>query len=153
MFRIEFIYFISFIETASVGFAGKQTELAGVQTQTVGNTLMNTDTSTNSYASPSPAQENPQKHSQQSSPQGNTDWTILKGKIKTRFGKLSEDSIESMKGNLDLLSDKLQSTYGYAKDQADKEFSSFKATIHNGNTKVNSMDKEGSFKDGALKSS
>ena len=69
-------------------------------------------------------------------PQMNTDtikgdWNEIKGKIKHRFGKLTDDSIESMNGNLDMLAGKLQSTYGYAKEEAEKEFESFKATIHN----------------------
>lgn len=58
------------------------------------------------------------------------DWSELKGKIKARFGKLTEESIDSAKGNLDLLTSKLQSAYGYAKDQAEKELLGFKATLH-----------------------
>lgn len=59
-----------------------------------------------------------------------SDWTKIKGKIKERFGKLTDESIESLKGNLDLLSAKLQSVYGYAKEQADREYSGFKASLH-----------------------
>ncbi len=58
------------------------------------------------------------------------DWTEIKGKIKAKFEKLSDETIDSMKGNLDLLSAKLQSAYGYAREQADKEFQTFKATLH-----------------------
>ena len=35
-------------------------------------------------------------------------WADLKGKIKTRFGKLTDENIESVKGNLELLTGKLQ---------------------------------------------
>jgi uncharacterized protein YjbJ (UPF0337 family) len=78
------------------------------------------------------------------------DWEQVKGKIKHRFGRLTDDAIESMKGNLDLLSGKLQSTYGYAKDQADREFESFKATIHTAaenfpDTKVKENSKNGTM--------
>lgn len=59
-----------------------------------------------------------------------SDWTEFNSKIKARFGKLTDESIESLKGNVDLLSAKLQSVYGYAKEQADKECAGFKATIH-----------------------
>jgi uncharacterized protein YjbJ (UPF0337 family) len=59
-----------------------------------------------------------------------SDWNEIKGKLKGRFGKLTDETIESMKGSLDTLSAKLQSAYGYAKEQADKEYSSFKATLH-----------------------
>lgn len=59
-----------------------------------------------------------------------SDWTELSGKVKTQFGKLSSEAIESLKGNLDGLSSKIQTAYGYAKDKADKEVSTFKASLH-----------------------
>jgi uncharacterized protein YjbJ (UPF0337 family) len=58
------------------------------------------------------------------------DWMGIKSKIKTRFAKLSDESIDSVKGNLDLLSGKIQSAYGYAREQADKEIQSFRASLH-----------------------
>lgn len=58
------------------------------------------------------------------------DWTDMKVKIKARFEKLSEDSIDSVKENMDLLSGKLQHAYGYAKDRADEELAGFRATLH-----------------------
>ncbi len=57
-------------------------------------------------------------------------WSELKGKIKARFSKLSDDSIESAKGNLEMLTDKLQDAYGYAKEQASKELAGFKSSLH-----------------------
>ncbi len=54
----------------------------------------------------------------------------MKSKIKARFGKLSDESIESLKGNLEPLSSKLQSAYGYAREQADKESAGFKTSLH-----------------------
>ncbi len=57
------------------------------------------------------------------------DWNEVKGKLKMRFGKLTDESVESLKGNLDLLSSKLQSVYGYAREQADKELAKFKASL------------------------
>ena len=58
------------------------------------------------------------------------DWNEIKSKIKTRFGKLTDESIESVKGNLELLAAKLQTAYGYAREQADRELTSFKASLH-----------------------
>ena len=52
-------------------------------------------------------------------------WVELKKKIKDSFGKLSETDIESLKGNIDNLSAKLQKTYGYAKEEADKKLTEF----------------------------
>jgi uncharacterized protein YjbJ (UPF0337 family) len=57
------------------------------------------------------------------------DWSEVKTKLKARFGKLTDETIDSLKGNLDTLSSKLQSTYGYAKEQADKEFAGFKESL------------------------
>ncbi len=58
-----------------------------------------------------------------------SDWTDMKSKIKARFGKLTDETIESLKGNLEPLSGKLQSAYGYAKEQADKEIVGFKSSL------------------------
>jgi uncharacterized protein YjbJ (UPF0337 family) len=52
-------------------------------------------------------------------------WEDLKKKIKNSFGRLSETDIESLKGNINQLSGKLQKTYGYAKEEADKKFTEF----------------------------
>jgi len=79
-------------------------ELPGVIFKRKGNTYMNTETIKN-------------------------DWNETKSKMKARFGKLTDDTIESLKGNLDGLSSKLQSAYSYPKDQADKESMSFKSTL------------------------
>jgi uncharacterized protein YjbJ (UPF0337 family) len=59
-----------------------------------------------------------------------SDWSEIRGKIKSRFGKLSDESIDALKDNMELLSSKLQSGYGYAKEHADKEFEGFKASLH-----------------------
>jgi uncharacterized protein YjbJ (UPF0337 family) len=59
-----------------------------------------------------------------------SEWSETKEKIRTRFGKLTDESIESVKGNLELLKGKIQSAYGYAKDQAEKEYLSFKASLN-----------------------
>ena len=58
------------------------------------------------------------------------DWTDVKDKIKARFGKLTDESVDSVKENLDLLTGKLQTAYGYAKEQAEKEVKTFKASLH-----------------------
>jgi len=58
------------------------------------------------------------------------DWMEIKGLIKARFSKLSDESIEAAKENLELLSEKLQTAYGYAKEQAEKELSTLKASLH-----------------------
>lgn len=63
----------------------------------------------------------------QTKPQNtNPDWNDIKGRVKAKFNKLSEDSIDAAKGNYELLSTKVQSAYGYAKEQAEKELVGFK---------------------------
>lgn len=58
-----------------------------------------------------------------------SNWNETKSQIKARFGKLTDESIESSKDDLDSLSGKLQSAYGYAKEQADREVKSFRASM------------------------
>jgi uncharacterized protein YjbJ (UPF0337 family) len=57
------------------------------------------------------------------------DWNDTKSAIKTRFQKLTDANVEAVKENLDLLSGQLQKVYGYAKEQAEKEFASFKQSL------------------------
>lgn len=59
-----------------------------------------------------------------------SDWEELKNKIKANFDKLSDESIESLKDNLDKMPEKLQTAYGYAKEQAEKEFATFKTSLN-----------------------
>ena len=56
-------------------------------------------------------------------------WTSVTNKIKHKWKKFEDSDIESMKGNLDMLSDKLQSLYSYPKTKADSEMKEFRATL------------------------
>ncbi len=58
-------------------------------------------------------------------------WTELKGKIRERWGKLTDDDVESFRGNMDQISGKIQQTYGYAKDRAEKEYADFQVFLNN----------------------
>ncbi len=59
--------------------------------------------------------------------QGN--WNEIKGKIKSKWGKLTDDEIETLKGNLDQITGKIQQAYGYAKEKAETEYHEFKQSI------------------------
>ncbi len=59
--------------------------------------------------------------------QGN--WNEIKGKIKSKWGKLADDDIETLKGNLDQITGKIQQAYGYAKEKAETEYHDFKQSI------------------------
>jgi len=49
------------------------------------------------------------------------DWNIIKGKIKEKWGKLTEDDLTEIQGKRDQLLGKLQTRYGLAKEKAEQE--------------------------------
>jgi uncharacterized protein YjbJ (UPF0337 family) len=51
------------------------------------------------------------------------------GKVKEKWGKLTDDDLTTIAGKRDQLSSKLQERYGYAKDQAEREIDEFSKTI------------------------
>ena len=59
--------------------------------------------------------------------QGN--WKEIKGKIRAKWGKLTDDEVETLKGNMDQLSSKIQKAYGYAKEKAESEYKEFSQSI------------------------
>jgi uncharacterized protein YjbJ (UPF0337 family) len=48
-------------------------------------------------------------------------WKQLKGALRNRWGKLTDDEVERMAGSRDQLVGKIQERYGCAKDEADKQ--------------------------------
>jgi uncharacterized protein YjbJ (UPF0337 family) len=48
-------------------------------------------------------------------------WKQLKGKVKERWGKLTDDDLDRLDGHREQLVGKLQERYGIAKDEADKQ--------------------------------
>ena len=57
-------------------------------------------------------------------------WTQLKGSLKTKFGKLTDDDLSFANGNRQYLAGKLQERYGWQQDQADREISTFERTLN-----------------------
>jgi uncharacterized protein YjbJ (UPF0337 family) len=53
-------------------------------------------------------------------------WNEIKGRIQERWGKFSDHDVDAIKGDLDQLVSKLQSAYGYTKEQAEREFDDFR---------------------------
>ena len=53
------------------------------------------------------------------------DWKQVKGKIKEKWGKLTDDDLDQMEGKKDQLIGKLQDRYGYTRDKAEEEVNSF----------------------------
>jgi uncharacterized protein YjbJ (UPF0337 family) len=48
-------------------------------------------------------------------------WKQIKGDMKQMWGKLTNDDVERINGNFDVLVGTLQERYGYSRDQAEKE--------------------------------
>lgn len=59
--------------------------------------------------------------------QGN--WKQFSGKVKEKWGKLTDDDLTTVAGKRDQLSGILQQRYGYAKEQAERELDSFASNI------------------------
>ena len=52
-------------------------------------------------------------------------WKQLSGKVKARWGKLTNDDVRVEEGNVEYLIGKLQERYGLAKDVAKKDVNDF----------------------------
>lgn len=52
-------------------------------------------------------------------------WKQLSGRVKARWGKLTNDDVRVEEGNAEYLIGKLQERYGLAKDVAKKEVNDF----------------------------
>jgi uncharacterized protein YjbJ (UPF0337 family) len=52
-------------------------------------------------------------------------WTQIKGKIRAKWGALTDDDLEHAEGNREVLAGKIQERYGKTKDEARKEVDRF----------------------------
>ena len=52
-------------------------------------------------------------------------WKEIKGGVKEKWGKLTDDDLTRVEGNKDKLLGILQQKYGYAKDKAEQEYKDF----------------------------
>jgi uncharacterized protein YjbJ (UPF0337 family) len=52
-------------------------------------------------------------------------WKQLKGEVKTKWAKLTDDDLLAIEGQRDKLAGKLQERYGLAKDKAESEVKDF----------------------------
>lgn len=56
-------------------------------------------------------------------------WKQLTGKMKTRWGQLTDDDLRAADGNSEYLVGKVQERYGIKRDQARKQVEEFKRII------------------------
>ena len=55
-------------------------------------------------------------------------WKQLTGKVKEKWGKLTDNDLAIVNGTREQLVGKIQEKYGYAKEQAEKEVADFEKT-------------------------
>jgi uncharacterized protein YjbJ (UPF0337 family) len=48
------------------------------------------------------------------------DWRQLKGKVKAQWGRLTDDQIDEVNGNAEVLAGHVQKAYGLSRDEAEK---------------------------------
>lgn len=56
-------------------------------------------------------------------------WKQFKGKVKEKWGKLTDDDLTVIAGKRDQLAGVLQNRYGIAKDEVERELDDFAATM------------------------
>ncbi len=52
-------------------------------------------------------------------------WKQLHGKLKARWGRLTDDDLDVATGNTEYLAGKLQQRYGMARDEAESQIKAF----------------------------
>jgi uncharacterized protein YjbJ (UPF0337 family) len=52
-------------------------------------------------------------------------WKQLKGEVKSRWGRLTEDELTQVEGDYEKLVGKIQSRYGYTRERVEQEVSDF----------------------------
>ncbi len=56
-------------------------------------------------------------------------WTQLRGKVKEQWGDLTDDDLDRIEGRRDQLLGALQQRYGVARDEAERQLSSFERAM------------------------
>jgi uncharacterized protein YjbJ (UPF0337 family) len=57
-------------------------------------------------------------------------WKQLKGSVKARWGKLTDDDLSVAAGNIELLRGRIQERYGIAQEEAQKQLDEFLKKDH-----------------------
>jgi uncharacterized protein YjbJ (UPF0337 family) len=56
-------------------------------------------------------------------------WKQLAGKLKEKWGKLTDDDLKVAEGNSEYLAGRIQERYGVAKDEARRQIKEFDRTL------------------------
>ena len=54
-------------------------------------------------------------------------WTQLKGRVRKQWGKLTDDDVDQIRGDAEILAGKIQERYGRGKEEAQREVERFLA--------------------------
>jgi len=57
-------------------------------------------------------------------------WKQLAGKMKEKWGKLTDDDLKRAEGTSEYLAGKIQERYGIARDVAEKQVKEFQRSLH-----------------------
>ena len=55
-------------------------------------------------------------------------WRQIKGEVKSRWGKLTDDDVDRVEGDAEKLIGRVQERYGYQRDEAQREVDDFVST-------------------------
>lgn len=50
-------------------------------------------------------------------------WKEMKGRVKARWGKLTDDELDRVEGNYDILCGKIQKAYGLSREEVERDLS------------------------------
>ncbi len=72
------------------------------------------------------------------------DWKLIKGKIKEKWGKFTDDDLTEINGKREQLLGKIQKKYGLAKEEAEQELDEWekRSENHSINEEVNESEDE-----------
>jgi len=56
-------------------------------------------------------------------------WKQVKGVVRERWGKLTDDDVDVIAGKRDILLGKIQEKHGIAKEEAEKQLKDFEASL------------------------
>jgi uncharacterized protein YjbJ (UPF0337 family) len=56
-------------------------------------------------------------------------WTQIKGDVRQKWGKLTDDDLEVVAGSKDKLVGRIQERYGVAKEDAEKQLDQWSSTV------------------------
>jgi uncharacterized protein YjbJ (UPF0337 family) len=61
-------------------------------------------------------------------------WKQLKGAVKERWARLTDDDVLRAEGNIDQLAGSIQVRYGYSRERAQEEIESWMRSVDDGDT-------------------